>query len=200
MAHKAKASRPDQRGSFRIIGGRWRGRRLDFVDDGSVRPSPDRVRETLFNWAMPVVRGARCLDLFAGSGALGLEALSRGADQVVFVDSQRSVTANIKRHLQTLGASAEVVCGDALAYLRGVPQTFDLVFIDPPYRQDWVPRILEYLPACMADGAQLYVEMETGSALQLPEGFELLKHKSAGQVSYHWVAYSSQPPSDNHKE
>jgi 16S rRNA (guanine(966)-N(2))-methyltransferase RsmD len=112
-------TRPAQRGSFRIIGGAWRRRRLDFVTDRDVRPSPDRVRETLFNWLAPVIEGARCLDLFAGSGALGLEALSRGASQVLFVDRERSVIERIRAHLGMLGAAAraELLQSDALQYL-----------------------------------------------------------------------------------
>ncbi len=179
-----------RRGSFRIIGGQWRGRRLDFVDDGSVRPSPDRVRETLFNWAMPVIHDARCLDLYAGSGALGLEALSRGAAEVVFVDKQRAVVHNIEKHLQTLGADSEIFCGDASAYLNQVTRVFDLVFIDPPFRLGQIEKILDRLPACLAPDSHLYIEAELELELELPAGYELLKRKTAGQVGYHWIKYS----------
>lgn len=179
-----------RRGSFRIIGGQWRGRRLDFLDDGSVRPSADRVRETLFNWAMPVVRGARCLDLFAGSGALGLEALSRGAAEVVFVDRQAEVVRRIEQHLQLLGAQATCRQMDAQAFLDSTVQKFDLVFIDPPFGQGLIPRFLPQLLPHLASGSHLYIEAEREYALELPEGLELLKRKTAGQVGYHWLTYT----------
>lgn len=187
MARKASA----RRGSFRIIGGQWRGRRLEFVDDGTVRPSTDRVRETLFNWAAPFVRGARCLDLFSGSGALGLEALSRGAAEVVFVDTQPAVIRRIRQHLAQLEATAQVHQGDALSYLNQPGPAFDLVFLDPPFRQGLLPSVLAVLTGHLAPGSRIYLEAEKGLDLEIPAGYEILKRKIAGQVGYHWLAYAA---------
>ena len=159
-APRAKRGKATQRGSFRIIGGQWRGRRFDFVDDGSVRPSADRVRETLFNWAAPVIREAHCLDLFAGSGALGLEALSRGAASVVFVDKQPAVTRGIAGHLNTLGAEAELHNDDALHYLDNTQDRFDLVFVDPPFRQGLIVDLFKRLAGRMNETGYLYLEAE----------------------------------------
>lgn len=141
---------------------------------------------------MPVIRGARCLDLFAGSGAIGLEALSRGAGETVFVDKQRGVIKNIERHLQSLDAKGIVYCGDAMAYLQGNTRPYDLVFLDPPFRKGWLPRVIELLPAHLNPGAHIYAEIESGAEFKLSQDFEALKSKKAGQVSYHWLQYRPQ--------
>ena len=197
-APRARRGKAPQRGSFRIIGGQWRGRRFDFVDDGSVRPSTDRVRETLFNWAAPIIRGAHCLDLFAGSGALGLEALSRGAASVVFVDKQPAVTRGIAEHLNTLGAEAELHNDDALRYLDNTQDRFDLVFVDPPFRQGLIVDLFKRLAGRMNETGYLYLEAEQEISVELPSGFTLLKSKSAGQVGYHWIRYHR--PTDKRTE
>lgn len=186
--------KPGLRGDFRIIGGAWRRRRLDFVTDRDVRPSPDRVRETLFNWLAPVIKGARCLDLYAGSGALGLEALSRGAGQVVFVDRERSVIERIRAHLITLGGMgrAQLVQTEAEQFLRQAPTAFDIVFLDPPFRQQRVPVQLEHLPAWLGDDHRVYIETETPPP-PLPPGWETLKSAHAGQVSYTLVRRAPSP-------
>src|SRR5690242_17568414 len=130
------------RNEFRIIAGQWRRRKLHFPDVPGIRPSPDRVRETLFNWLRERVEGARCLDLFAGSGALGLEAMSRGAAQVVFVDQDRQAAQAIREHLALLDAAGgEVREAEAQAWLTQTPQPFDLVFLDPPFDADMLPSI-----------------------------------------------------------
>ncbi|MGH8453100.1 MAG: 16S rRNA (guanine(966)-N(2))-methyltransferase RsmD [Nevskiales bacterium] len=187
-------ARPAARGSFRIIGGEWRRRRFDFVTDRDVRPSPDRVRETLFNWLAPVIEGQRCLDLYAGSGALGLEALSRGAAQVVFVDRERSVIDRIRAHLSTLGAAAraELVQAEAIQYLGQVKTGFDIVFVDPPFRQGQVPVLLQRLQPHLAADHRVYIETETPPPA-LPPGWEILKSARAGQVSYALVRFSPSP-------
>lgn len=126
---------------LRIIGGEWRGRKLRFPDAPNLRPTPDRVRETIFNWLAPMIQGAHCLDLFAGSGALGLEALSRGAALTTFVDSHKKVTQELKNHIETLNANAraKVFSMDGVKFLtQDKFQTtevkqYDLVFLDPPY-------------------------------------------------------------------
>ncbi len=176
---------------LRIIGGQWRGRKLTFPAVEGVRPSPDRVRETLFNWLAPVIEGARCLDLFAGSGALGLEALSRGAAEVVFVDRDRQVTTAIRDHLTLLkSAGGEVVTADVESWLRQPPTPFDIVFLDPPFRRMLVEPVLTALAGgWLAPHARIYVEAEAElSPLPLAEEYELLRNGKAGQVGYHLLA------------
>jgi 16S rRNA (guanine966-N2)-methyltransferase len=177
------------RNTLRIIGGRWRGRKLHFPPAPGLRPTPDRVRETLFNWLAPTIRGARCLDLFAGSGALGFEALSRGAADVVFVERDPAVA----RHLETvLGELApgegRVLRADASSWLAGPPEAFDVVFLDPPFEAEVLPALLERLVAggWLAAGARVYVECPaTRGAPAWPAG--LVAHRSgrAGEVGYH---------------
>ncbi|PKM44614.1 MAG: 16S rRNA (guanine(966)-N(2))-methyltransferase RsmD [Gammaproteobacteria bacterium HGW-Gammaproteobacteria-1] len=172
---------------LRIIGGTWRSRRVAFPDVEGLRPSPDRVRETLFNWLAPIIEGARCLDLYAGSGALGLEALSRGAGAVVLVDSDRRVVTQLEQNLKLLGAvGAQVIQADAMSYLQRPPQPFDVVFLDPPFRKDLLPACLTALAAgWLAPGARVYVENEKElGEPPLPPGWELARSKQAGQVRY----------------
>lgn len=186
----ARRSRPLPGGSgtLRIIGGRHRGRRLHFAPLPGLRPTPDRVRETLFNWLAPVIEGARCLDLFAGSGALGLEALSRGAAPVVFVDAAPRAVAAIAGHLDTLGATeGRVVRADALAFLRGPAEAFDVVFLDPPFGQGLLAPCLRLLAGAgwLAPGARVYVEAERElGEVALPPGWHWHREKVAGQVAY----------------
>ena len=186
-------------GQLRIIGGQWRSRKLAFPDVEGLRPTPDRVRETLFNWLQSVVPGVRCLDLFAGSGALGLEALSRGAAWAVFVDQDVVAARCLREHLQTLRATdAQVMQADVLAYLQGVAQTFDVVFIDPPYRH------YDLLQDCCARlesgdwlAPQAYVYLETESSREvppLPLNWQVIRSKKAGQVGYHLVLREAVSP------
>lgn len=177
------------RNRLRIIGGEWRGRKLAFPDLPGLRPTPDRVRETLFNWLRDILPGARCLDLFAGSGALGLEALSRGAEQVVMVDQHPAVVAQLKEHIQVLGtSSARVVQGEALTFLRGPAHPFDVAFLDPPFHSDLLGPCLELLASqgWLAPTAWLYIETEHRTPLPpLPGAWSVLRHKEAGQVGYY---------------
>lgn len=175
------------RNEFRIIGGRWRRRRLTFPPLPGIRPSPDRVRETLFNWLRDRIEGARCLDLFAGSGALGLEALSRGAAQVVFVDQAPEVAEALRRHLAQLQATgAELVREDALRWLRNRPPPFDLVFLDPPFDSDLLPLACQALEdnACLKDGAYIYIEYPEDRAPALPGSWRIHRQSRAGRVGY----------------
>lgn len=180
---------------FRIIGGTWRSRRLHFPGTGKLRPSPDRVRETLFNWLAPRIEGAACLDLFAGSGALGLEALSRGADSTLFVDSDRAATRGIQESLELLGATqGRVINMDVAAFLAAAPQPFDIVFVDPPYRRNLVGVTLENLDqhGWVRPGAFVYMEAEAESgAPGLPDGWTLHRSAHAGQVGYHLALVQS---------
>ncbi len=147
-------------GVVRIIGGDWRGTKLPVPDRDGLRPTADRVRETLFNWLQPVLPGARVLDLFAGTGALGLEALSRGAREAVLVERDPALAAALRQVAAKLpgGERAQVVCADALGWLRDAPDGFDLAFVDPPFAGDlWRPA-LAALDGRLAADAWLYVE------------------------------------------
>lgn len=179
------------RNQLRIIGGQWRGRRLSFPEVPGLRPTPDRVRETLFNWLAPLISGARCLDLFAGSGALGFEALSRGAAQVVLVDNQPEVIKQLKANLALLQAeSAEVIRAKAMAYLNGPALPFDVVFLDPPYQTDWLPSCIERLEqgGWLTAHAWIYLEAPAKAGLPtLPKNWRVVRSKTAGEVGYHLV-------------
>jgi 16S rRNA (guanine966-N2)-methyltransferase len=187
---KTVSNASGSRNSVRIIGGGWRGRRVNFPDVPGLRPTPDRVRETLFNWLQHAVAGARCLDLFAGSGALGLEALSRGATTLVFVEQAVAAARALQEQLIRFGGSpkARVVEMGAARYLRTPAPAFDIVFLDPPYGRD---ALAEYIPMLDAGnwlnvGGLVYLENEkTAGVPALPPHWELLKSKAAGEVGYH---------------
>jgi 16S rRNA (guanine966-N2)-methyltransferase len=187
---KTESSASGSRNSVRIIGGGWRGRRVSFPDIPGLRPTPDRVRETLFNWLQERIAGARCLDLFAGSGALGLEALSRGAKELVFVEQAVAAARALQEQLIRFGgqARAQVAEMGAARYLRSVPQAFDIVFLDPPFGRD---ALAEYVPMLdegqwLKPGALVYLENEKKTGVPpLPAHWQLLKSKSAGEVGYH---------------
>jgi 16S rRNA (guanine966-N2)-methyltransferase len=183
--------KPNQpRNQLRIIAGTWRGRKLGFASLPGLRPTPDRVRETLFNWLAPVIRDARCLDLYAGSGALGLEAASRGAAEVVLVDSDPLVARTLREQLRVLDAGqVRVVEADTAAYLRGPAAPFDVVFLDPPFREQRLPQAIRQLESggWLADPAWVYLEAERELELPLPPNWALYRSKKAGQVGYHLV-------------
>jgi 16S rRNA (guanine966-N2)-methyltransferase len=187
---KTESSASGGRNSVRIIGGGWRGRRVSFPDIPGLRPTPDRVRETLFNWLQQRIAGARCLDLFAGSGALGLEALSRGAKELVFVEQAVAAARALQEQLIRFGgqARAQVVEMGAARYLRSVPQAYDIAFLDPPFGMD---ALAEYVPMLdegqwLKPGALVYLENEKKAGVPpLPARWQLLKSKSAGEVGYH---------------
>jgi len=182
---------PAGHGELRIIGGSWRGRKLRFPALPELRPSPDRVRETLFNWLAPTLPGANCLDLFAGSGALGLEALSRGASSCWFVDSAGSACRAIEAHLSLLRAEGgRVVNADSTRWLESQPNNtpvFDVVFLDPPFRQGLLDDCCERLEqgGWLADNALIYLEAGTDETLPaLPASWQPHRDKRAGQVAY----------------
>lgn len=196
----AKASRKpatNYPGQVRIIGGTWRGRRLGIIESPGFRPTPDRVKETVFNWLQPFVAGSRCLDLFAGSGALCLEALSRGAKEVVMVEKTPAVAKNLKQNIDALQAgNARLVASDALVYLSGQPEPFDIVFVDPPFRDtSLIDQCLVKLhDGWLAEEALVYVEAPADYGdISLPDGWTLLKSKKTGQVGYHLL----QAPAEN---
>ena len=179
---------------LRIIGGRHRGRRLQFPAGVEIRPTPDRVRETLFNWLQPRIDGARVLDLFAGSGALGMEALSRGAAHVTFVEQDRRAASAIEKLAHEWHESAlSVQCAEALGWLaRTAPESsFQIVFVDPPYDLDLQAPVLETLAAraLLAPDARIYVEHRGRDALPgLPAGWRSVRDGRAGEVGYHLLA------------
>ena len=179
-------------GRLRIISGKWRRRRLQVPVEPGVRPTPDRVRETLFNWLGASVEGAVCLDLFAGSGGLGFEAASRGAARVIMVEIDAVLVAHLRLQARGLGATGiDVVQADALRWLRRTSDRFDIVFLDPPFARDLLERSCQSLATsgCLAPGALLYVECESSRASPpLPEGFEILRARRAGRVRYHLAA------------
>ena len=173
------------RGEVRIIGGEWRGRRLRFNAQEGLRPTLDRFRETLFNWLMYDVEGARCLDLFAGSGALGLEALSRGARQVDFVDASAVVCKDIRQHLQTLGSDkGRVWHSNAESWLKSHAANgpYELVFLDPPFHQDLLQVCFHWLEKSgyLTPNCKIYLEAEGSfERSKLPYNWQVLKEKDA---------------------
>ncbi len=176
--------RRNRANTVRIIGGRWRSRIIAFADVAGVRPTPDRVRETLFNWLGQTLAGLDCLDLFAGSGALGFEAASRGARSVVMVENHPRVLESLRGAARALDASdVRLVHGDALEFLRGGGARFDVVFLDPPYRLRLAERALALLPPVLAPGARVYVESD--APLAAAPGWAMVRHGRAGQVHYH---------------
>jgi 16S rRNA (guanine966-N2)-methyltransferase len=175
---------------LRIIGGTWRGRRLRFPPTPEIRPTPDRVRETLFNWLAARVPGARCLDLFAGSGAIGLEALSRGAAHVTFVERDPVAAREITARLAEWGArTARVAQSDALRFLAAKPaEPFDIAFLDPPFASPLLAQAATRLEqgGWLAEDALVYVECPAASAAPgMPPRWRPLKAKQAGEVGYH---------------
>jgi 16S rRNA (guanine966-N2)-methyltransferase len=193
----SKNSGPDRLPNrLRIVGGRWRGTRVDFPPIAAIRPSPDRVRETLFNWLQTRIVGARCLDLFAGSGALGIEALSRGAAEVTFVDREPQVGRHITQTLQRLSATgATVQVEDAARFLGRTPQPFDVVFLDPPFASVLLQAAFDRLPhGWLTDDAYIYVECPADVPLPaLPVGWTVYRSKQAGQVGYHLLRATAAP-------
>ena len=180
---------PSKQSRVRIIGGKWRGRKLDVAALEGLRPTPDRVRETLFNWLAPYCPGANVLDCCAGSGALGLEALSRGARHLVAIELHPAALAGLREIAARLDPEAiEVIGGDVLEAIDELEQKFDLVFIDPPYaRPELRERSWLALEArdLVAPGARVYFEWPTSQVFALPSArLRWLRRKTAGQVNY----------------
>lgn len=175
-------------GQIRIIGGQWRGRKLPVPDSPGLRPTTDRVRETLFNWLAPSMVSARCLDCFAGSGALGLEALSRYASAATLIEMERGVAQQLQQNLATLKvANAKVVNTNTLTFLNQPGTPHDIVFVDPPFRKGLLDDTLRLLEdnGWLADDALIYVESEVENGLPpVPLHWDLHREKVAGQVAY----------------
>ena len=174
--------------TLRIIGGNWRGRKITFPEHDGIRPTGDRVRETLFNWLMHDIRGAACLDLFAGSGVLSIEALSRGAAHVTLIENNHAASSHISQNLALLDASPNTfdnIKSDAMNWLSHCDNGFDLIFIDPPFASNALPRVLEHLAARQI--ARKFVYLETPEALEigdLPDQWRLYRQKRTGSVHY----------------
>lgn len=187
-------------GQIRIIGGQWRGRKLPVPDSPGLRPTTDRVRETLFNWLAPHMVDARCLDCFAGSGALGLEALSRYAGNTTLLEMERHVAQQLQKNLATLKAgNAKVVNTNTLTYLAQPGTPHDVVFIDPPFRKGLLEETLSLLEknGWLADNALIYVESEVENGLPpVPTHWELHREKVAGQVAYRLYHREAQGEND----
>ena len=183
---------------IRIIGGRHRGRRLRFADLPGLRPTGDRMRETLFNWLQPVIAGARCLDLFAGSGVLGLEAASRGAGEVVMVDRARQVVLQLRENVDLLGLeNAGVVQADGIEWLSASGRPFDIVFLDPPFADRLLSLSLSLLTerGWLAVGARVYLEADAGQGLpELPGQLVLEKSKRMGRVAFGLARWTPDGP------
>ena len=208
MARRPKGRRRPQN-SLRIIAGRWRSRKIDFIDSIEVRPTPDRIRETLFNWLGTRTPGSRCLDLFAGSGILSIEALSRGAASVTLVDRNPEVVHHIRSTLSHLGGLDTVTLHASHAdhFVSGSKEQFDLVFLDPPFSlcdghnadNNLMLSTLEDLSAhgLLADSAMVYVESPRAlDALTLPSKWQIDRYKRAGDVHYGLLSQSSGCPTN----
>ena len=185
---RGRSDRGSPSGRLRIVAGKWRSRLLPIADEPGLRPTSERIRETLFNWLQSTIEGSRCLDLFAGSGALGLEALSRGAAEVVFVENSARAAAALQESVTALDARKTYIHKeDALHYLNSDPQPFDIVFLDPPFATDLIGDLCRLLDerGWLAEGARVYLEQDHEHPLPpLPDGWTILKHKTAGQVRY----------------
>ena len=194
-AQKRPRANPTKRGLVRIIGGKWRGRKLSIAPRPALRPSPDRVRETLFNWLNPYVDGARCLDLYAGTGVLGFEAVSRGAAHATLVDNDRTAIDFLTQHLDILNAdNIEVIEGDARTWLRTArPAPFDIVFLDPPFGQGLLEASLAVLPnGWLKHRAWVYLEAEKIPILHLAVApWQLIRHGQTSQMQFALLEFNS---------
>lgn len=181
-------------GELRIISGKWKGRRFPVLNQPNLRPTPDRIRETVFNWIQQKVVDARCLDLFAGSGALGLEALSRGASHVTFIDNNPAIVKQLKQVLATFQAdNASVLNYDVRHKLTVPPQPYDIIFLDPPFGFGYLPVMCETMvqTGWLNPDAYIYMESELNlKSLPLPPTWNLIKEKIAGNVHYRLIQIS----------
>jgi 16S rRNA (guanine966-N2)-methyltransferase len=191
-------------GSVRIIGGKWRSRIIGFDDAEGLRPTTARIRETVFNWLQPYIHQSRCLDLFAGSGVLGFEALSRGARELVFIEQNKKTSTRLRDNITRLQAENVTVYNqDALAWLQSAQaeqhcvESFDLVFLDPPFHAGLLTESCMLLnnSGCLAEDAIIYTEHNAGADIEVPENWLALKEKTAGQVVYR--LFENRPDSDS---
>lgn len=184
------------RNQLRIIGGQWRSRRLLFPAIAGLRPTADAVRETVFNWLQRDIQGTRCLDLFAGSGALGLEAVSRGARQAVLVERSQAVVGSLRENVDRLqaGEAVQVIHADARRFLAGKPEPFELVFLDPPFKSVFIEQVCQRLDSAgwLVNGALLYLETDIHRPLGgLPSNWRPMRSGASGSVSYRLLRYEA---------
>jgi 16S rRNA (guanine966-N2)-methyltransferase len=187
QSQKQQANPNKNTNSLRIIAGQWRGRKLSFATAPGLRPTPDRVRETLFNWLQGHLHHARCLDLFTGSGALAFEALSRGAGHLTLIENNQNAITQLQANIQLLETenNAKLIQIDAFEFLKTNPLAFDLIFLDPPFRRNFLPRLLNIIieKRLLTANGLIYLEHEKEEDLtQALNQFELIKEKKAGQV------------------
>ena len=172
----------------RVIGGKWRGRIISFPSNISLRPTPNRVRETVFNWLGQDMSGKVCLDLFAGSGAMGIEAASRGSEHVVMVESNRKVYSILQSSLQKLRADQiELLMMDALKFIISDQRLFDMIFLDPPYQLGLLPKVLNLLPSHLTQDGLIY--LEAGNSFEPNEDWSVWRGGQAGRVHYQLLKY-----------
>ena len=184
---RKQSNKNASKGSIRIIAGKYRGRKLPVLMAEGLRPTTDRVKETVFNWLMPYIQDSICLDCFAGSGGLGFEALSRGAAQVSFVELNKAATKQLQENQHLLKAvNMSVIQSNALEFIKKNTQKYDVVFLDPPFRKGFIEQTAKLLNEnSVAEDALIYVEMESEqNHQQLPESWQILKENVAGQVVY----------------
>ena len=186
---KRNAENKTQPGRLRIVAGNWRSRLLEIADVPGLRPTSARIRETVFNWLAPRIAGARCLDLFAGTGALGLEALSRGAASCVFVEKSTKAAQTLRANIATLQAENAVVHATSAAKFlqQGSAAPFEIVFLDPPFAAELLPDVCSLLEqnSVLADSARIYIEEDRSQPeLHLPERWQVLKTRNSGNVRY----------------
>jgi 16S rRNA (guanine(966)-N(2))-methyltransferase RsmD len=178
----------------RIGGGEWRSRILHFPDALGLRPTPDRVRETLFNWLGQEMHGRVCLDLFSGSGAIGFEALSRGAARMIMVENNSAVHRTLLQNASVLEAkNLQILRVDAIQFLAQNTQLFDVIFLDPPFGQHWLEKLMPLLARHLAADGVVYAEAE--KSLDEQGGWKILKRGKAGNVYYHLLKYAHEPES-----
>ena len=179
-----------KRNQVRIVGGRWRNRLIRFAASAQLRPTPDRARETLFNWLGQTLDARSCLDLFAGSGALGFEAASRGAANIVMVENNRDTHAVLERNAQLFDAdNIEIICQDAFAFLASDRRVFDIIFLDPPFQEVRMPRLLGMLRRHLAPAGLVYVE--AARIPEIPPDCVITRRSKVGQVNFLLLEFSN---------
>jgi 16S rRNA (guanine966-N2)-methyltransferase len=196
LSSQKRKTRGSPSGRLRIVAGKWRSRLLPVVDEAGLRPTAERIRETLFNWLAPVIEGAACLDLYAGTGALGLEALSRGAKSAVFVENSGNALAGLRSSIADLDAeNATVQEADAVAWLtKAKANPFDVVFLDPPFAADIAAELCRLLAerSWLSAGAHVYLEQDRNQPVpDLPQGWQLQREKTAGNVRYSLISVAN---------
>jgi 16S rRNA (guanine966-N2)-methyltransferase len=199
--NKPRHDRPSRQNRVRIIGGAWRSRIIEFPDASGLRPTPDRVRETLFNWLGQSMRDKNCLDLFSGSGALGFEAASRGAVSVIMVESAKPATDALERNRLRLGAvQCRIVSKDALRAVELMHEKFDVIFLDPPYASEFLPALLPKLAACLKPDGRLYAEWHEPLAdiiARMPGSpWRVLRAGKAGAVHFALLSATETSPTN----